>query len=112
MPAWLVGVLIGVFIFAIVLLNLRKPGWLPDGRGMLVHALIIPVSVSVLLIVAFTLIIWGVQTDPRETMDFAGTEVSVEALRTASTLLGVGIVTGVVAGTIISLVERWQDFER
>ena len=108
----LVWMLIGLFIGAVVLVNLRKPGWLSDGRGMLVHALIVPVSIAALLTVAFMLIMWGVQTDPRETMDFADSEVSVEALRTASTLLGVGIVTGVIAGTIISLVNRWQDFEK
>jgi len=77
-----------------------------------VHAWIIPVSIFVLLVVAFGLILWGVLADTRETSDFAGMEVSVEALRVASTLLGVGIVTGVVAGTIIGLVDRWHDFEK
>ena len=106
--AWLYGGYIVVILFMVM----RKPGWLPGGKGMLVHALLVPASTVVLLFLAFLLILWGVEADTRKTMDFAGLEVSVEAIRTASTLLGAGIVTGVTAGALIALVQRMHDFEK
>jgi len=101
-----------VYTFVILYMVMRKPGWERDtGKGSLGYSLAIPVSTVLLLFLAFFLIGWGVQTDTRDTMDFAGLTVSVEALRTASIFLGVGIVTGVTAGALIGMVQRWHDLE-
>lgn len=97
-----------VFIVSVLFLLLRKPG---EG-SLLVHALLIPVAASFLLIVAMVALIWGVEVEARETVKFAGLEVSAEALRTTSRALGVGIITGIVAGALIAAAQRWHDFEK
>ena len=105
---------VGLTVYTAVILYMvmRKTGWERDtGKGSLGYSLAIPVSTVLLLFLAFFLIGWGVQSDTRNTMDFAGLTVSVEALRTASIFLGVGIVTGVTAGALISLV-LWRSRNR
>lgn len=97
-----------VFIVSVLFLLLRKPG---EG-SLLVHALLIPVASSFLLIVAIVALIWGVGVEARDTVRFAGRQVSAEALRTTSRALGVGIITGIVAGALIAATQRWHDFEK
>lgn len=107
--------LFSLFGLGILYLLLRKPGWKPDGQGMMAHALIIPVSVVILLALAFLLMSLGSlgpEPTDSETLRFAGIEYSTRLLQTTSRNLGVGIVTGVVAGAIISVVNRWHDFEK
>jgi len=106
--AWLVVAYTVVILYMVM----RKPGYDRDtGKGSLGYALAIPVSTVILLLLAFLLIGWGIQVDIRNTMEFAGLTVSVEALQTASIFLGVGIVTGVTAGALIGMVQRWHDLE-
>jgi Na+-driven multidrug efflux pump len=105
--AWVVSFGIALFIVGILYLMMRKPG-----PPLMSHALVIPVGTSVLLIVAFTLMYFGVQASDGGTVEAIGDEFSVEALKTTSTLLGVGIVTGVVAGAILGVVQRWHDYEK
>ena len=97
-----------VFIASVLFLLLRKPG---EG-SLLVHVFLIPVAASLLLIVAIVALLWGVEVETRETVKFAGLKVSAEALRTTSRAIGVGIVTGIVAGALIAAAQRWHDFER
>lgn len=102
-----VGYAIAAFIVGILYLLMRKPG-----PPLMAHALVIPVGVSLLLIFALTLMYYGVQATDASSVEAMGDEFSVEALKSTATLLGAGIVTGVVAGAILGVVQRWHNYEK
>lgn len=93
--------LIAAFIWTVILLLLIKPG---SGKALLVVLLI----TAGFLVLAAVLLFYGAQTtEPGATT--LDSELSVEALRATATLVGAGLITGLVAGTIIAVVQRWHD---
>ena len=111
--ATIAGVL---FILSVLILLLRKPGHritrTGEVKGLLVQAYFIPFWTSVLLIIAIVGMLWSIEVDPRARTEVIGLTVSVRALRDMAGVLGVGIVTGVVAGALISAVQRWHDYDK
>lgn len=55
---------------------------------------------------------YGVQASDLTTVESMGDEFSTAALKSTAMILGAGIVTGVVAGAIIGVVQRWHDYEK
>lgn len=103
---WLLIVSV-VFVGSVLFLLLRIPG-----RGsLLVDAFLIPVAAVVILTVAIFALIWGLQPNTGRTVSLGGFEFSSVALRATSRNVGVGIITGMVAGAAIAAAQRWHDFE-
>ena len=105
--SWFVA-LSALFILSVLYLVLRKPG---EGN-LWVQALLIPVATSILLIVAITALVWGLQVEADREVTMGGWEFDLTTLRETSTNLGIGIITGIVAGAVLSAAQRWHDFER
>jgi hypothetical protein len=105
---WLVILAVLAFVVAILYVVMRKPG---EGH-LLVHAVLVPLSFLSFLALGFALLLWGVLIEPRTTIPLEGLSISADSLRRVSGDLGIGIITGVVAGAAIALAQRWHDFER
>lgn len=83
--SWFVA-LSALFILSVLYLVLRKPG---EGN-LWVQALLIPVATSILLIVAITALVWGLQVEADREVTMGGWEFDLTALKETSTNLGIG----------------------
>lgn len=86
----------------------------PDSRKHpMVFATTLPIAAWILVTWAILLIAYGSTTaEDQSTQSFVFLEVSSVRLRDAATIVGAGIITGLVAGAVIALANRWHDHER
>jgi len=102
--------LIVVFIVILLWLLMRKPGDETNPTPIR-DAITVPGVVILFVLLAALLVFWGARSEVGETLEVAGVKLSMEDLQATSRTLGVGIITGLVVGAIISLARRWHEFE-
>jgi len=85
----------------------------PDAqKHPLIFAFALPIAGWFLVSFAILLIAYGSTIPDGPTQSFIGLEVSANRLRNAATMVGAGVITGLVAGSLIALTNRWHDHEK
>lgn len=100
---WVVA---GFFVFVsgfVLLLVMIKPG---PSTPWTIQGLMIPVATLFLLFIAATLIVLSADASFESLEGF-----EIKRVKEAAALLGAGIFTGVVAGAVLGVVERWHRYE-
>jgi hypothetical protein len=101
--------ILAVVLFTLLMVDLvvRKPG-----PGSLIFTAFLPaLAVITLVLGACWLMLWGATVETRTTVEVLGRELDAESMHDTASNLGVGMITGLVAGAVLGLSQRWHDFE-